>query len=119
MSNALSFIGASLLFGGVISTLSGGNAPAPTPPKDSVGVACEEYEKSFREVSVRTADKLDSGELSTDRESRDYRSRELSAAMKAAFLPLAAVEAGKMSEGWTAEVESSILRGYSNDVEQQ
>jgi hypothetical protein len=78
---------------------------------DSVSVACEEYERLFRDVSGKIASRLERGDLATDRESRDLRSEALKAAQKQAFMPLAEEEARRL-DPWTPEKEAALLREY-------
>ena len=91
---------------------SSGILPQPEP-KDRVAVACDEYERLFRQVSGKIADQLERGDLSTDRESRDLRSEALKQALKASFLPLAEEEARRLSP-WSPEAEIELLREYES-----
>jgi hypothetical protein len=83
---------------------------AHTTP-DSVSVACEEYERLFREVSGKIASRLERGDLTSDRESRNLRSEALKAALRQAFLPLAEEEARRL-DPWSPEAEAKLLREY-------
>lgn len=88
-------------------------ATAVQQPKDAVSEAFDKYERMYREAALITAERLESGELDTEQESRDFRADANTHARKTAFTDIAKAEAALLQGRWTAEVEAEILRGYS------
>ena len=101
--------GLSLAGYGAFILLTGDHDPKTA---DVVEVACREYERLFRDVSGQIATKLERGDLTSDRESRDLRAEVLREALRQAFLPLAMKEAERL-DPWSAEEEARMLREYT------
>ena len=75
------------------------------------------YESLWRTHAEATADKLASGELTTDTEVWDYLAAGQAPARKAAFMALAKYEQAQFeeNEGWSADLHEKILRSYVDE----
>jgi len=83
-------------------------------PVDAVSQAWDEYEKLWRAVQVRCAEKLESGEFTTSQQVTQYRSLADGEAIKASRQEMLKAEfADHGGEGWTAEKAAKYLRGYA------
>lgn len=78
---------------------------------DPVSKAFDTYEALWRDGVSEAAQKLESGELTTDTETREFISAANQEARKQAFRAIAEAES-KALEEWTAEKHAKILRGY-------
>ncbi len=87
-------------------------ADAIQQPKDAVSEAFDKYELLYREAALITAERLESGELTTERESRNFRADANTHARRTAFTGVAKAEAAILQGKWTAELEAEMLRGY-------
>jgi len=83
-------------------------------PVDAVSQAWDEYEKLWRAVQVRCAEKLESGEFTTSQQVTQYRSLADGEAIKASRTELLKAEfADHGGENWTAEKAAKYLRRYA------
>ena len=88
----------------------------PQPPADDVAVAFRAYETAWRQAQSDLADRLDSGEITSEKLAADWFATANIEARKQAFLPLLRAEAVAFGgENWTAEKHSQYIRRYSRD----
>ncbi len=75
------------------------------------------YESLWRTHAEATADKLASGELTTDTEVWEYLAAGQAPARRAAFTDLAKYEQDQFdaNDGWSAELHEKILRSYADE----
>lgn len=92
-----------------------GTSPLPPISKnDEVSKAFDTYEQLWRKLASEAAAKLDSGELKTDAETREFIASGQEPARKIAFKEIAESEQKQLGDGkWTPALHSSILKGYS------
>ena len=87
----------------------------PQPPADDVAAAFRAYEKSWRAAQSELADRLESGEITTEKGAADWFSVAGQEARKQAFLPLLRAEAVQFGgENWTAEKHAKYIRRYAD-----
>jgi hypothetical protein len=86
----------------------------PQPPPDDVAVAFMAYETAWRQAQSDLADRLDSGEITSEKLAADWFGAANIEARKQAFLPLLRAEAAAFGgDLWTAEKHSAYIRRYS------
>jgi hypothetical protein len=86
----------------------------PQPPADDVAVAFRTYEQAWRQAQSDLADRLDSGEITSEKLAADWFATANLEARKQAFLPLLRAEAVAFGgENWTAEKHSTYIRRYA------
>lgn len=78
---------------------------------DEVHKAFVSYEHLWRTLAKDTADKLESGDLKTDNEVREYLANGQKPMREIAFEKVAEQEAKALKE-WTAEKHIQVLRSY-------
>lgn len=104
--------------GAIIAMLSGAllivGSRSPQSPGsfDAVATAFDTYEQLWRDAAVKAADGLESGELSSDTETREFLSAANQAARKTAFQPIAKAEDAALQD-WSAEAHAKLLREYA------
>jgi hypothetical protein len=87
----------------------------PQPPADDVAAAFRAYEKSWRAAQGELADRLESGEITSEKAAADWFSVAGQEARKQAFLPLLRAESIVFGgEGWTAEKHARYIRRYAD-----
>ena len=87
----------------------------PQPPADDVAAAFRQYEKAWRSAQGDLADRLESGEITSERAAADWFSVAGQEARKQAFLPLLRAESIVFGgEGWTAEKHARYIRRYAD-----
>jgi hypothetical protein len=87
----------------------------PQPPADDVAAAFRAYEKSWRAAQGELADRLESGEITSEKAAADWFSVAGQEARKQAFLPLLRAESVVFGgEGWTAEKHARYVRRYAD-----
>lgn len=99
---------------------SDNDRPEPVPPKpptDIVEKSFDTYEQLWRTHALKTADKLESGELKTDKDTWEFIAAGQEPARKVAFDEIAKKEQEYFEEngGWTPELHAELLRGYGNE----
>jgi len=86
----------------------------PQPPADDVAVAFRAYETAWRQAQSDLADRLDSGEITSEKLAADWFATANLEARKQAFLPLLRAEAVAFGgDNWTAEKHAQFIRRYS------
>jgi len=86
----------------------------PQPPADEVAVAFRAYEAAWRQAQSDLADRLDSGEITSEKLAADWFGTANLEARKQAFLPLLRAESVQFGgENWTAEKHSAYIRRYA------
>jgi hypothetical protein len=86
----------------------------PQPPADDVAVAFRTYEVAWRQAQSDLADRLDSGEITSEKLAADWFATANLEARKQAFLPLLRAEAVAFGgDNWTAEKHAQFIRRYS------
>jgi hypothetical protein len=86
----------------------------PQPPADDVAVAFRSYEVAWRQAQSDLADRLDSGEITSEKLAADWFATANLEARKQAFLPLLRAESVQFGgENWTAEKHSAFIRRYA------
>jgi hypothetical protein len=86
----------------------------PQPPADDVAVAFRAYEVAWRQAQSDLADRLDSGEITSEKLAADWFASANLEARKQAFLPLLRAESVQFGgENWTAEKHSAFIRRYA------
>jgi hypothetical protein len=86
----------------------------PQPPADDVAVAFRAYEVAWRQAQSDLADRLDSGEITSEKLAADWFATANLEARKQAFLPLLRAEAVAFGgDNWTAEKHAQFIRRYS------
>ena len=87
----------------------------PQPPADDVAAAFRAYEKSWRAAQGELADRLESGEITSEKAAADWFAVAGQEARKQAFLPLLRAESIVFGgEGWTAEKHARYIRRYAS-----
>ena len=87
----------------------------PQPPADDVAAAFRQYEKAWRSAQGELADRLESGEITSEKAAADWFSVAGQEARKQAFLPLLRAESIVFGgEGWTAEKHARYIRRYAD-----
>ena len=87
----------------------------PRPPADDVAAAFRQYEQEWREAQGELADRLDAGEITSEKAAADWFSVAGQEARKQAFLPLLRAESIVFGgEGWTAEKHARYIRRYAS-----
>lgn len=100
------------LIGGLLLVWDRPNSDTlPEPPEDVVAAAFHRYEQLWREAAATAAEKLESGQLTTDRATRDWLSARGQLARRDAFATIAAQEQAELRD-WTPEAHAAILRSY-------
>ena len=101
------------LIGGILLLWDqSGHITHPDPPADAVEAAFVRYEALWRKTAATAAEQLTSGQLATDRETRDWLAAQNQASRRDAFAAIAATEQEQLA-AWTAEKHASVLRGYA------
>ena len=95
----------------------GGSEPKPVPPKPPVDIVAESfdiYEDLWRKNAQNTADRIASGELTTDKEVWEYIATGQEPARRVAFDEIAKKEQEYFEGegGWTPELHEKLLRSY-------
>lgn len=93
----------------------GGPDPEPKPPaKDIVAESFTIYEDLWRKHAQNTADRIASGELTTDKEVWEYIATGQEPARRVAFDEIAKKEQEYFEKagGWTPELHEELLRSY-------
>jgi hypothetical protein len=86
----------------------------PQPPADDVAVAFRAYETAWRQAQSDLADRLESGEITSEKLAADWFATANLEARKQAFLPLLRAEAVAFGgDNWTAEKHSAFIRRYA------
>jgi hypothetical protein len=86
----------------------------PQPPADDVAAAFRAYELAWREAQGQLADRLESGEITSEKLAADWFGAANLEARKQAFLPLLRAESVVFGgESWTAEKHARYIRRYS------
>ena len=86
----------------------------PQPPADDVAVAFRAYEVAWRQAQSDLADRLDSGEITSEKLAADWFATANLEARKQAFLPLLRAEAVAFGgDNWTAEKHATYIRRYA------
>jgi hypothetical protein len=86
----------------------------PRPPADDVAAAFRAYEAAWREAQGQLADRLESGEITSEKLAADWFGAANVEARKQAFLPLLRAESVVFGgEAWTAEKHAKYVRRYS------
>jgi hypothetical protein len=86
----------------------------PQPPADDVAAAFRAYEAAWREAQGQLADRLESGEITSEKLAADWFGAANLEARKQAFLPLLRAESVVFGgEAWTAEKHAKYVRRYS------
>ena len=86
----------------------------PQPPADDVAVAFRAYEVAWRQAQSDLADRLDSGEITSEKLAADWFATANLEARKQAFLPLLRAESVQFGgENWTAEKHANYIRRYA------
>jgi hypothetical protein len=86
----------------------------PQPPADDVAAAFRAYELAWREAQGQLADRLESGEITSEKLAADWFGAANLEARKQAFLPLLRAESVVFGgEAWTAEKHARYIRRYS------
>lgn len=82
--------------------------------KDNVSMAFDTYENLWRKHAVDTADKIQAGDLKTEKEIWDYLASGQAPARKIAFEDLAKAEQAYFDKkgGWSAAKHETLLRSY-------
>ena len=87
----------------------------PQPPADDVAAAFRSYEKAWRAAQGELADRLESGEIASEKAAADWFAVAGQEARKQAFLPLLRAEAVTFGgENWTAEKHARYIRRYAD-----
>ena len=87
----------------------------PRPPADDVAAAFRQYEAEWRQAQGELADRLESGEITSEKAAADWFGIAGQEARKRAFLPLLRAEAVVFGgEGWTAEKHARYIRRYAS-----
>jgi hypothetical protein len=87
--------------------------PIPPPLKDDVDRAFESYEQGWRDLQRQLADKLDSGEITSEAAAADWFRDGITEVRRRAFgeiLELEAIEFG--GDDWSAQRHADYIRGY-------
>lgn len=87
----------------------------PTPDVDLVAKSFNSYEELWRKHALKTAEKIESGELTTDTEVWEFLAAGQEPARKVAFDELARKEQEYFNKagGWSAELHGKLLRSYA------
>lgn len=107
-----------IVVAGIISTFkSSGPDPAPGPTPEPVPVIASEHLTATLEFGAAlqqhikaTISKLEAGELTTDKETRDWLAAGRKAAQDAAWLPVKEKDAAAFADGWTLEKQIQRLK---------
>jgi hypothetical protein len=87
----------------------------PRPPADDVAAAFRQYEAEWRAAQGELADRLESGEITSEKAAADWFAVAGQEARKQAFLPLLRAESVVFGgEGWTAEKHARYIRRYAS-----
>jgi len=87
----------------------------PRPPADDVAAAFRQYEAEWRAAQGELADRLESGEITSEKAAADWFAVAGQEARKQAFLPLLRAESVVFGgEGWTAEKHARYIRRYAD-----
>ena len=87
----------------------------PRPPADDVAAAFRQYETEWREAQGELADRLESGEITSEKAAADWFGIAGQEARKRAFLPLLRAESVVFGgDGWTAEKHARYIRRYAS-----
>jgi len=86
----------------------------PQPPADDVAVAFRAYETAWRQAQSDLADRLDSGDVTSEKLAADWFATANLEARKQAFLPLLRAESVAFGgDNWTAEKHAQYIRRYA------
>jgi hypothetical protein len=86
----------------------------PRPPADDVAAAFRAYELAWREAQGQLADRLESGEITSEKLAADWFGAANLEARKQAFLPLLRAESVVFGgEAWTAQKHAAFIRRYA------
>jgi hypothetical protein len=87
----------------------------PRPPADDVAAAFRAYESAWREAQGQLADRLESGEITSEKLAADWFGAANLEARKQAFLPLLRAESVAFGgENWTPQKHAAFIRKYAN-----
>ena len=87
----------------------------PRPPADDVAAAFRQYEAEWRQAQGELAERLESGEITSEKAAADWFGIAGQEARKRAFLPLLRAEAVVFGgENWTAEKHARYIRRYAS-----
>ena len=88
----------------------------PRPPADDVAAAFRQYEAEWRQAQGELAERLESGEITSEKAAADWFGIAGQEARKRAFLPLLRAEAVVFGgENWTAEKHAQYIRRYAKN----
>lgn len=89
--------------------------PTPEPAVDLVAKSFDSYEDLWRKHALKAAEKIESGELTTDTEVWEFLAAGQEPARKVAFDELARKEQEYFNKagGWSAELHGKLLRSYA------
>jgi hypothetical protein len=103
----------------LVWTWAGGAEPGPEPHRTEasqrLATAHREYERLCRQAAGKAAQLITQGDLTTDKQVRDFQSEANAAARSAAFMPVKEAEQALLGEGrWTAEAHAKLLKDYAD-----
>ena len=102
-----------MVVGGVLMLSGGEVGPGPRPP-DDVSVAFDRYESLWRDAQRELANRLESGQITSEAAATEWFGVANQEARKQAFLPLLTKEAEDFGgEKWTAEKHAAYIRRYT------
>lgn len=85
------------------------------PPADDVAAAFRQYELEWRQAQGELADRLEAGEITSEKAAADWFGIAGQEARKRAFLPLLRAEAVQFGgENWTAVKHAKYIRRYAS-----
>lgn len=88
--------------------------PEPVMPLDDVSVAFLVYERSWRKAQGELADRLERGEITSEKMAADWFDAANQQMRRIAFLPLLESETEDFrGDGWTPEAHARYVRRYS------
>lgn len=109
---AMTAAAVAMVIGGVL-LLSGGSGTAPGP-SDDVAAAFSRYESLWRDAQKELANRLDSGQITSEAAATEWFAVANQEARKQAFLPLLTIESKAFGgEQWTAEKHAAHIRRYA------
>lgn len=102
------------LFSGGGGDVPGPEPEPPGPVASDVDAAFNRYRKNWLEAACMLSDKLDGGEITSERQAAEWFGKANAAALKDAFTPLAESEYEQFGgEKWTAAKHAAVLRSYT------
>jgi len=101
------------MLGGLLLLIPIGGGGGDVRPADEVASAFDAYETLWRTAQGSLADRLDSGEITSESAASDWFGEANKQARAVAFKPLLESEYEAFGEEkWTAKKQAEIIRGY-------